>query len=120
MNKRAISPRFPYIGIRIRFSDFPLEFESEAFIDTGFDGELILPLSLLGDLPSTSRRTSWRMADGSSLSTPSYPVLVQIGELANAFEANESLLGDQLMIGRMVTNRFKVTLDHGSEVMVEP
>ena len=120
MTQRASSSRFPYISIRIDFREEPYQLELEAFIDTGFDGELILPMALAADLPPSKRITTWRMADGSPIRTPHYPITVQVLGLSGNFEANASLLGDLTMIGRLITNRFRINLDHGREVVVEP
>src|SRR5947208_13688455 len=120
MTGRAWSSRFPYIPLRIEFANSVYSLDLETFIDTGFDGDLILPLRLFTELPSPRGQATWRMADGSSVDSPYYPTRVQMLGLADTFEANASLLGDEALIGRLITNRFRITLDHGRVVVVEP
>jgi predicted aspartyl protease len=48
VNQPLISDRFPYLPVVITI--FGVEVRTEALIDTGFDGHLIVPAELLSNL----------------------------------------------------------------------
>ena len=68
-------------------------------------------------LPDT--RVEWQLADGSTVDAPVYVGEVEIVGLP-AVRAAITMLGDEYVLGRSVLDHFKVTLDHGRLVTVEP
>ena len=62
------------------------------------------------------------VADGSTVLAPSYLGRVEVAELGDAgtFPAVISVLGDEPILGRSLTNRFSITLDHGRRVIIQP
>lgn len=114
---RVGSARFPYVPIRLVVGQQVIEVE--AFLDTGFDGDVVMPR---GSVRRGTRRTSylyWTLPDNSVVSAPAYPGTVEIGRLGS-FPVLVTVLGDEPIIGRRLTDRFRVILDHGSAVIVEP
>jgi hypothetical protein len=45
---------------------------------------------------------------------------VTIDAIVESFPVVISFLGEEALIGRAVTDRFRLTLDHGQRVIVEP
>ncbi|MPZ13519.1 MAG: hypothetical protein GEU73_03700 [Chloroflexi bacterium] len=111
-----ISDRFPYLPLVL---DLGSRSESvEAFIDTGFDGDLALPTDLLqGGRPVANFNCVF--ADGSEVKTPVYRGRVRVGGLG-VFRVEIIEIGDEPVIGRGVTDRFTLILDHGRQVRVQP
>lgn len=61
----------------------------------------------------------WSMADGSRVRAAVHRATVRIGEL-EPFRALVTVLGNEMLIGREVCNRFRIVLDHGSTITAEP
>lgn len=90
----------------------------EALIDTGFDGDIAVPADMLVNVePDDHQR--WTPADGTHVSAPYFVGTVQVGAVGT-FEAVITALGDEPLVGRGVTDRFRIILDHGERVIVEP
>ena len=91
-----------------------------ALIDTGFSGYLAVPERFYhDDLGLPDSRVEWQLADGSTVEAPIYFGIVEIVGLP-AVRAAITVLGDEYVLGRRVLDQFRVTLDHGQEVIVEP
>lgn len=116
---RVVSRRPPYVPITLTIRGQPGSVEVEALIDTGFDGEVIVPAALILATTPPIGQSGWRLADGSQISTPAYTGVLQIGGMRVAPIA-VTALGDEPIIGRAVTRRFTVTFDHDRQVVVEP
>jgi clan AA aspartic protease len=117
MNVGAESDRFPYIRLQVEVRGH--RHDVEALIDTGFDGFMAVPPELLANGQPADDYYSWTLADGSRVVTPVYLGTVQIGDLAEV-PAVIAALGDEPLIGRRVTDKFRVIFDHGKRVIVEP
>ncbi len=95
MNERVESRHFPYLHLGIAFRGRTVE--AEALIDTGFDGDVALPAPFVGEVgPPDIEARAW-LADGSPIA-----------------------LGDEPAVGRGITDRFRLILDHRQQVIVEP
>lgn len=116
MTPRLESERFPYLPLRlaVRGRDYAVE----ALIDTGFDGYVAVPHDLLGsDLPPDDYH-AWSLADGSEVFAPFYLGTVHLGDVG-AFPAAITVLGDEVIVGRGITDNVSLHLDHGRRVVVE-
>lgn len=91
----------------------------EALVDTGFSGDLVLPNGFFPDNQEPDSYSAWTVADGRRVTAAIYYGLVRIGDYP-AVEAAIILLGDKPIIGRSITNRYRVIFDHGRRVIVEP
>ena len=64
------------------------------------------------------------MADGSEVMAPIFLGTIRFPELVGDSGVMVGVavivLGDQLLIGQGVLRRFKLTLDHGKQVVLEP
>lgn len=110
-----VSTRFPYLPLTIRVRTYTTTVL--ALLDTGFDGDIVLPPDLLpvGSTPDAYFR--WMLADGTRIQAPTYDGAVELGGF-KPFDVVISVLGDEPLVGRGVTDRFAITLDHGQRVIV--
>ena len=111
-----VSSHFPYIPVKVTFRN--REEIVEALLDTGFDGDVILPEGFIENGEMADDFNPWRMANGSVIHAPTYRGSVQIGK-KRIGEVLITILGHKPLIGRNVIVNFKVTLDHGKRVIVE-
>jgi len=111
-----VSERFPYMPIHLESRGGTVD--TEALLDTGFDGDVAVPSDLL-TAGQTDGHLRWTLADGSTILAPYY-----LGEVAVAdmgpFPCLITALGDEPLVGRGVAEHFRITLDHGLTVAVEP
>jgi len=116
------SSRFPYLRVVIEIGT-PQRIEQtldvEALVDTGFDGSVMLPPRTIDPSIRPDTRLDWTLADGSSIRTPAYLATVRIGALAPVVTVVIAL-GDEPLLGREVTDRFRLIFDHGQRIVVEP
>jgi predicted aspartyl protease len=90
----------------------------DALLDTGFEGAVVVPLSFIAPhtIPSFDHR--WVLADDSEVQVPVYRGTVALGHLG-IFPAVIAAIGSEVLIGRRLTDRFRVILDRGQRVIVE-
>ena len=58
------------------------------------------------------------MPDGRRVVAPTYWTSVQIGDLGS-YDVLISVLGDEILIGRRLIDRFAITLDRGRRLVIE-
>ena len=114
---RLISPRFPYLPIRVTIGGQHMDVE--ALLDTGFDGDVILPPRLIDGGVPPDGHMRWTLADDSTVLTPYYLGTVRIGTMGS-FNLVISTLGNEPLVGLGLAINFTITLDHGRQVIVEP
>lgn len=113
---RVVSERYPYLLVELRVGDQVMTVD--ALVDTGLDGDMIVPEQTPFEQPSDSYR-SRTFADGSGVDAPVYYGTLRIGEFDHV-PADIARLGRETIIGRGVIDRYLVTFDHGARVAVEP
>jgi len=113
----AVTPRFPYLFVTVAVRDRSEELE--ALVDTGFTGSLVVPTGFIGNGTPPDGYTVWRVANGRRVRAPIYEGTVQIGD-AEPLDATITVLGNQAILGREITDHFRVIFDHGERVIVEP
>ena len=92
--------------------------ELEALVDTGLDGDMIVPSGTAFAEPSIGARTfAW--ANEALAEGPAYLGTVQLGGF-DPVSAEITALGGETVIGRGVIDRYRVVFDHGERVVVEP
>ena len=94
------------------------EFEIEALVDTGFDGGLTVPESLIPSRVRPSHEMTLTLGDGSTSSAFAYRGWITIGNL-QPVEAVIIALPHQALLGRAVTNRYRLSFLYGREVVLE-
>ena len=117
VNRRVLSNNFPYIPLLLELGHHVVRLE--ALVDTGFDGAIVVPADIVTDAEPPPTYLRWRLADGSQVTAPAYRGTLQIGDMP-PLRVTVTVLGDETIVGRAVTNHFKVTLDHGRQLIVEP
>jgi predicted aspartyl protease len=112
-----VSEDYPYA--RVQLSVREQQFEVQSYVDTGFDGHVIMPTGYglvlgLGDYVSR-----WRLGDGSEVEAEGYLGIAEIVGLAVVIPVRISCLGDEFIIGRGIIDHFRVTFNRGQTVEVE-
>lgn len=116
MTPRLISNRFPYLPLSLMIGQST--FALDALIDTGFDGDILVPRTILANLdPDIDSR--WRLADGSRVSAPAYYGTLRLASIGS-FPILAIALGTEPLVGRGIIDQVRLTLDHGRAVIVEP
>lgn len=118
--QRLVSTRFPYLPIRLHIQQGgdSLESEHEALLDTGFTAELVIPRSLVTNGHRPTARMRVRLGDNSEVVAPIYLVSFSLGPFG-PFSVTAIGLGDEVILGVGVMDRFTITLDHASQLVVE-
>jgi predicted aspartyl protease len=113
----VISERFPFLPVIVEFAGDVREFD--ALLDTGFDGDLVLPARMIPVGEPVFARLRFRLADETSVRIPVFQAAAVVGgsRVRRAYVAS---VGSVPMIGRRLIRHFAVTLDHGRRVVVEP
>jgi predicted aspartyl protease len=122
MTPSETSAHFPYLQVHVKVGSprsIEQELDVEALIDTGFDGGLTVPSALIDPTITPDTHLPWQLADGSQVLTPAYLATVHIGQLQPVLTVLIAL-GDEPLLGRSVTDSFRLILDHGAQVIVEP
>jgi predicted aspartyl protease len=122
VSERSTSIRFPYVKARVRFagSRAQVELVTEALLDTGFDGDIIIPAHFADELGPPDAVLDWQMADGSIVRGGLYSADVQLDGLSIPQPAVATAMGDEFLFGRGLIENYRIVLDHGREVVVEP
>ncbi len=111
-----VSSHFPYLQITIKVLKRSLKVE--ALIDTGFTGEIVLPPKMVMNGRPPEGYSRWTLADGSTTFAPNFLGTIRIGKY-KPFGVSITALGDEPLIGRGITDKFKVIFDHGKRVIIE-
>lgn len=116
-NGHLISPRFPYILARVQVRQWAVDVE--ALLDTGFDGDVAIPVGHMPNVGQPDGHTRWVLADGSRVLTPYYAGTVHLAG-HGPFPATVIVLGDEPLVGAGAAQHVTIILDHGRRVVVQP
>lgn len=117
MIQRLASLRPPYVPITVTVRQATRRYT--ALLDTGFDGDIIVPRSFASVAGTPNGYAAFILADGSSGQTEIFLGSVDLDPLGT-FPADVLALGDECLMGRGLADRFKIILDHGRELVIEP
>jgi predicted aspartyl protease len=112
-----ISEDYPYLEVKFVVKDY--QAQARAYLDTGFDGYLVVPLSLAANLGSEDYVTRWEMGDGSLVEVKEYLGSIEVSNLGLSFPARIILLSNDFVLGRGVIDQLRVTFDHGRRIEIE-
>jgi predicted aspartyl protease len=127
MSKKLTSSRYPFLPLTIHVRVTrrkSTDLHTQALIDTGFSGDIVVPVSEeLKQFPPDAYAT-WTMADGSEVMAPIFLGTIRFPELdedvAEMVGVTVTVLGDLALIGQSILRHFTLTLDHGKQVILEP
>jgi predicted aspartyl protease len=127
MSKKLISRRYPFLRVSIHIGIAHrkhIELDTEALIDTGFSGDIVLPVSEKLKKSPPDAYATWTMADGSEVMAPIFLGTIRFPQLdediAEMVGITITVLGDLALIGQSILRRYTLTLDHGKQVILEP
>ncbi len=113
----VISDFFPYL--EVAFEARGLQRQDFAYLDTGFDGFLMIPhtfVSSLGDPDFVSRS---ELGDSSLTYGADFPGEIRIVGLGQAMKGGITCLGNDWILGLGILNKFTVVFDHGRTVNID-
>ena len=110
------SPRYPSFPVRIELAG--RVFEENAVLDTGFDGEVAVPVSRVEGL-ETDEFERFAFPDGTVVEPGIFRGSVQLADLPPV-PAEIVALGSEFIIGIQILIRYEIILDHGQRVIVNP
>ena len=122
MIQAVANSNFPYLRVHVRIGNqqYPdHEFDVEPLVDTGFAGDLAVPRKLIPATVTPSGLSEWELADGTEISAFWFFGYVTIGQLSPVPTVIITL-NSHALLGRHVTDRFRVIFDHGRRLLVEP
>jgi predicted aspartyl protease len=113
------STDYPYLRIRFTIRGQQSD-EVLALLDTGFTGHLVIPPTTFSGAPGLpDTRIDWQLGDGSVVDSPLDLGTVEIIGFP-PLPAAIAILGNEHVLGLGILDRFRVTFDHGQQVIVEP
>lgn len=128
MSSRLVSKYPPYleVNLSLKLGETPTVAEKmTAMFDSGFSAEVSVPAAMVGNgrAPKAKAFADVTLADGSMASCSIYQGLIGLPELDDAGyyrRVDVFVMGDEVLVGRGLMDHFKVTLDHGRKLIVEP
>jgi predicted aspartyl protease len=127
MSNKLISRKYPFLPltIHVRVSHRKkIDLHTQVLIDTGFSGDIVVPVTEELKQSSPDAYATWTMADGSEVMAPIFLGSIRFPELdadvAEMVGVTVTVLGDAALIGQSILRRFTLTLDHGKQVILEP
>jgi clan AA aspartic protease len=126
MSKKLTNSKYPFLPltIRVRVSNRKsIDLNTQALIDTGFSGDIVVPVTEELKQSPPDAYATWTMADGSEVLAPIFLGSIRFPQLdedvAEMVGVTVTVLGDQPLIGQSILRRFTLTLDHGKQVILE-
>src|SRR4051794_26672084 len=119
--KSFTSERYPYLPVTITINK--QRKTVEALLDTGFEGDIVIPEDFMAQGTTPDSYIRFTLADPTAtVLAPSYLGIVEVAYLGDAGSgaAIISVLGTEPIIGRNLARRFRITLERGKQVVIEP
>jgi predicted aspartyl protease len=110
-----VSHNYPYLDISYWIGGQKLQ--GSAYVDTGFDGCLVVPEAEAKELMVPFHLTVVELGDGSLRLAHEYRGVVEIGEAR--FRASVLFLGDEYLLGREILDRMRICFHWGERLEVE-
>ena len=110
----------PYPSLAVRFTVEHSTQVVSALVDTGFDGHLAVPASLISGFPSPAYRQRVETATGQVVAVPVFPGTLEFTGSPGSLDVLIIALGDEFLVGLLSINHFRVTFDHGQRLIIEP
>ncbi len=113
----VVSYSYPFLDLRITINSFRSNIP--AYIDTGFDGYLIVSEYLVIELGEPDYVSEWELGDGSIVEAQDYLGTLDIVGLEENIEVRITAIGTEFILGRSIIDRYCVLFDHGERVIIE-
>lgn len=98
------SDRFPYV--EVEFTVRSVQMLDWAYIDTGFDGFLIVPHTVASTVGDPDLVSTWQLGDGSLVEGADYLGEIEIVGLPQTIRGHVTCLGDEPILGLGVLKYF--------------
>ena len=127
MSNKLTSTKYSFLPLTIHMrvsSRKKIDITTQALIDTGFSGDIVVPVTEELKQATPGAYATWTMADGSEVLAPIFLGSIRFPQLdkdaAEMVGVTVTVLGDQALIGQSVLRYFTLILDHGQQVTLEP
>jgi predicted aspartyl protease len=115
----VVTPAYPYVEVEFAVGAFRSP-TVLAYVDTGFDGYLIIPAKQTSLLGPPQFFAPWELGDGSVVKAQEYRGDILISGLNVSIPARLTLIGEEYLLGRGVVDHVRMTFDHGQRLLLEP
>ena len=114
----VVTPAYPYVEVEFAVGAFrsPMVL---AYVDTGFDGYLIIPATQTSLIGPPQFFAPWELGDGSVVQTQEYRGDILVSGLNISIPARTTLIGEEYLLGRGVVDHLRMTFDHGRHLLLE-
>ena|SRR5687767_2842614 len=110
-----VSKQYPYCEIVISIGTW--NFGEEAYLDTGFEGGLLIPEYLHREILASPTWSRLRVAHDALVDARTWMGTIEIGDLRAVVEI--AAMGSRFLLGREVMDRLLICFDRGKEVRIE-
>jgi predicted aspartyl protease len=114
----VVTSAYPYAEVEFTIGSFRSS-TVLAYVDTGFDGYLLVPAAQAVLLGPAQFSTSWELGDGSVVQAQEYRGEIYVSGLTITIPARITLLGEEYLLGRGVVDCLRMTFDHGQRLLIE-
>jgi predicted aspartyl protease len=110
--------RYPSLAFRLTVGSVVID--GFGLLDSGFEGFMAVPIEVVASLPAPEYRQEAETVSGEFLAVPVWFGSAELADVPGAFDVRVIAIGDEFLIGLQTMNQFRITLDHGRRVLVEP
>ena len=108
---------YPYLEVRLTIRGVAQT--AWAYVDTGFEGYLAIPLAAVSNLGEPDREANYELADGSEATFALYFGIIEIVDLGNPAEGRILATGAEYLLGREAIDSYRLTFDRGQTLIAE-
>jgi len=110
------STNYHFLPVIFRIGE--TEQSSLAFVDTGFDGYLVIPEGFEDGLGQGDYLSKWELADGSVSVGQEYLGNQIKGLGKDKISARITCIGDEFILGQEIIRKYRFIFDHGEKLEV--
>ena len=114
----VVTPAYPYVEVTFTIGAFRAP-TILAYVDSGFDGYLLVPAAQATLVGPPQFSTSWELGDGSVVQAQEFRSEIQVSGLPLTIPARITFLGEEYLLGRGIIDRVRMTFDHGQRLILE-
>ena len=112
-----MSKHFPYPYLRVVCRVQNREFNVEGYVDTGYDGGLVVPESEQTGLLRPLTEVPIELGDGTRIAAAEYLGILMLGD--KQLEVTVLFLGNEYLIGREVVDQLRLCFHRGEYLEIE-